>query len=136
MGSRAWIKIWCRNWLEGTLREEPPDIRGVWADLLALAGDGHYGDSGVIKASDNLGFTDGQITDLLKIDPELWQRAKERLQDTDRIKITEKGIITITNWQKYQPEYSRQKPYRQHQKATTIDPDKYVKGSLGRLVRR
>jgi hypothetical protein len=112
MGSRTWIKVYCDKWLEGTLREESPDIRGVWIDLLVLAGGGHYGDSGEIKLNNGVGFTDRQIAEILNISQALWHRAKARFIETDRIKVTQRGAISITNWSKYQSEYDRQKQYR------------------------
>lgn len=136
MGSRTWIKVYCDKWLEGTLREEAPDIRGVWIDLLTLAGAGHYGDSGEIKLNNGVGFTDKQISEILAIKLSLWRRAKRRFLQTNRIKIREKGAIFIINWAKYQSEYDRQKTYRQPQKATAIDPYKYTKGKYGHLVQR
>jgi hypothetical protein len=111
MGSRTWIKVYCEPWLGGTLREEKPEIRGVWIDLLVLAGSGQYGDTGEIKLRNGIGFTDKQIAEILNITKSLWRRAKQRFIETERIKVTEKGAISITNWGKYQSEYERQKPY-------------------------
>lgn len=112
MGSRTWIKVYCDNWIQGTLREETPDVRGIWADLLALAGSGQYGDTGEIKLTNGVGYTDEQIAQILCIKKSLWRKAKLRLVETERIKISPKGAISITNWSKYQSEYGRQKPYR------------------------
>lgn len=67
MGSRTWIKIYCDQWLNGTIREDSPELRGIWVDLLALAGSGKYGDSGEIKITDRVGFLDKQLADLLQI---------------------------------------------------------------------
>ena len=112
MGSRTWIKVYCDKWLEGTLREESPDIRGVWIDLLVLAGGGHYGDTGEIKLTNGVGYTDEQIAQILCIKKSLWRNAKLRLVETERIKISPRGAISITNWSKYQSEYERQRKYR------------------------
>jgi len=112
MGSRTWIKVYCDKWLEGTLRGDSPDIRGMWIDLLVLAGGGRYGDSGEIKLANGIGFTDKQIAEILQIKISLWRRAKQRFIDTERIKISPKGAIRIVNWSKYQSEYRRQKQYR------------------------
>ena len=46
MTSRTWIKVYCDKWLSGTIREEQPDVRSVWIDLLTLAGSGQFGDIG------------------------------------------------------------------------------------------
>jgi hypothetical protein len=112
MGSRTWIKVYCDNWIQGTLREETPDVRGIWADLLALAGSGQYGDTGEIKLTNGVGYTDEQIAQILCIKKPLWRKAKLRLMETERIRISRKGAISITNWSKYQSEYNRQKRYR------------------------
>jgi hypothetical protein len=122
MGSRTWIKVHCEKWLCGTVRDDPPDMRGVWIDLLVLAGAGRYGDSGEIKLSNSVGLTDHQIAKILTISLSLWLRAKRRFLETERIGITEGGVISITNWRKYQPEYERQKPYREAKK-TTAEPE-------------
>lgn len=112
MGSRTWIKIYCNKWLEDTISEESISIRGVWVSLLALAGNGKYGDSGQIMALRNVGFTDQQLTLMLKISPKMWGIARKRLLETDRISIENGNIIAIVNWKKYQSEYERQKPQR------------------------
>ncbi len=122
MGSRTWIKVYCNKWLEGTLREETSDVRGVWIDLLVLAGSGQYGDTGEIKLSNGVGFTDRQIAEILHISPALWRRAKARFIETGRIIMTPRGAISITNWSKYQSEYERQKPYRER-KAESPTPE-------------
>jgi hypothetical protein len=122
MGSRTWIKVYCNKWLEGTLREETPAIRSVWIDLLALAGDGQYGDTGEIKLTNGVSFTDKQIAEILHIPTSLWRRAKARFIETERIKVTPKGVISIINWTKYQSEYERQKPYRER-KPGSLTPE-------------
>jgi len=109
---RSWIKVHCREWVEGTLRAEVPEIRGVWADLLALAGNGPHHITGEIKLENGVGLSDSVICEILAIKPSLWRKAKQRFLETDRIKITSKGAISIVNWKKYQSEYARQKPYR------------------------
>ena len=113
MGRRTWVKIYADKWLRGTIREEPPEIRGIWIDLLTLAGDSAYGDEGIIRLAPGCGLTDEQICVILNIDNELWQRAKQRLIETERIKVTDNNEIIILNWLKYQSEYMRQKKYRE-----------------------
>jgi hypothetical protein len=137
MGSRTWIKVYCDKWLEGTLREETSDIRGVWIDLLTLAGAGRYGSDGEIRLINGIGLRDEQISRIFGIKPSLWRKAKTRFLETDRIKITENGAILITNWSKYQSEYERLKTYHHPQKGQQgVDPDKYIKGRYGQMVRR
>lgn len=113
MGSRTWFKVFSDKWLDGTIREEKPEVRGIWIDLLALASSGRYGDLGHVKLAKNLGFTDQQICTILNVEGNVWWDARNRLLETDRIKIdTSTNIIYITNWGKYQSEYNRQKKYR------------------------
>ncbi len=113
MSSRTWIKIYCDKWLTGTLREETANIRGIWTDILALAGNLTYGDEGQIKLpGGKIGLTDEQISTIFNIPLNEWLIAKERLQETKRIATVDGNIITINNWGKYQSEYSRQAKYR------------------------
>ncbi len=114
MGRRTWIKIFPDKWLRGTLREENPSVRGIWADVLALAGDSAYGDTGLIQLADHMGFTDEQIMAILHIEKEEWLEAKKRLIRTDRIKILKNNVIKVVNWKNYQSEYERQKRYRSY----------------------
>lgn len=113
MGSRTWIKIYCDRWLNGTIREETPEIRGIWVDLLVLAGSGKYGDSGEIKITDHVGFLDEQLADLLQISRQKWVTIKKKLMQTDRVIVKNNNIIAIKKWSKYQSEYERQRQYHQ-----------------------
>ena len=112
MGSRTWIKIYCDKWLNGSIREEELEVRAVWVDLLVLTGSGKYGDSGEVKITDEMGFLNQQLADLLQISTRKWKIISKRLQETDRICISEHNVITIKNWSKYQSEYERTNPYR------------------------
>ena len=112
MGQRTWIKIYCEKWLMGTLREETAELRGVWVDLLALAGNSTYGDIGKICLPNNVPLNDAQLGAILCVNGETWNRAKSRLIKTERIIVNEVGVIAIKKWQLYQSEYDRQKPQR------------------------
>ena len=112
MAHRNWVKLWCREWIEGTIRDEKSEIRGVWADLLALSGSSLHGDIGAIKLANGVGYTDNQMAEILHISRALWKRSKERFIESQRIEIAPKGAISIINWSKYQSDYQRQKQYR------------------------
>lgn len=112
MTSRNWIKVYCEKWISGTIREEQPDVRSVWIDLLTLAGSGQFGDIGEIKLPNGIGYTDVQIAEILHISRSLWRKSKQQFLDSQRIEITPKGAISIVNWSKYQSDYQRQKRYR------------------------
>jgi len=123
MGSRTWIKIYCDRWLNGSIREETPEVRGIWVDLLVLAGSGKYGDSGEIKITDQVGFLDKQLADLLQISVQKWVTCKKKLIKTKRVCIKNRNIIAIINWSKYQSEYNRQRIYRQPQGTSDNTPE-------------
>lgn len=134
MGRFTWIKIYCENWLRGSIRQEPPEIRGIWVDLLTLAGDSAYGDVGEIKLADKLGLTDKQLCQLLNITDDLLQKAKKRLIETERIKIDNDNVIIIINWQKYQSEYQRIRKYTKKNttKNTTKHTEKHTTKNTGK----
>jgi len=112
MSSRTWIKLYCDNWISGSLREEKLEVRGIWASLLALAGSGLYGDTGEIMIQNGVGLTDSQFQKVLHLSRKQWLHAKKRLLDSGRITVDGQNAIRIINWQKYQSEYNRTKKYR------------------------
>lgn len=112
MPHRTWFKIFAKEWLQGSLREETSELRGIWADVLALTATGDYADSGQIMVAKNVGYTDLQLKKVLQISHQRWLAAKKRLIKTERISVDGDNIITILNWKRYQSEYLRQKPYR------------------------
>lgn len=126
MGSRTWVKLFCDQWLSGSLREETPELRGIWSDLLALAGSGKYGDTGQISLPNGVGFSDPQFVLLLKLSKYQWQKAKKRLILTERIAVNSSNVIRILNWRKYQSEYERQKPYRNQKLQPEVTSDGYA----------
>lgn len=121
MKRRTWFKIFCDGWLRGTIRKESAITRSVFVDLLAMAGDSAYGEDGVIKLADNVGFDDDSISAYLNIEKEQWIEAKNMLffspknSDERRIEVIPLKVgfeIVILNWKKYQSDYSRTKSYR------------------------
>jgi len=126
---RAWVKLFCERWLRGSIRKEPLEVRAIFTDLLAMAGDAAYGDpdvasNGIIQLADCVGFTDESISGILNIPLETWLRAKDRLSnhpdpEENRIQVAPLShgfSIKILNWETYQSEYRRQKKYREAKK--------------------
>ncbi len=108
---RTWVKMWVAECLEGTIRFEfSPAERGVWYDLILLAGRCRI--PGIIAANENAPYPHSYIAGLLNIDQGLLQTTLEKCQKSDRIVEDERGIVLV-NWEHYQSEYERQKPYRQ-----------------------
>lgn len=130
---RTWVKMWVNECLQGTIRFDfGPDERGVWYDLIILAGNCRI--PGIISPNGNSPYPHKYIAGLLNIDLELLEKTLEKCQASGRIEETEQGI-KLVNWEHYQSEYERQKPYRQAKKVED-DPDKFTKGKLGHMVHR
>ena len=126
---RRWIKIWSNEWLKGSIRFDfTSEERGVWADLLALAGNCRQ--DGLISANETTPYPHSYIAGILNIPEALLEQVLDKCVKSDRISENSHGIA-ITNWAKYQSEYDRQKPYREKGK---IDPGKYTRGKFGHLV--
>ena len=115
MGSRSWVKIHCDKWLSqepDSIQQEPPEYRGLWTDMLALAGAGMCGDIGRIEILPGVGPTQEQLADGFSVHLELWQRFEARMIETQRIAIDSKRVIRILNWNEYQSEYGRLRKYK------------------------
>lgn len=110
-----WIKLWTEEVVKGTTFSELNACqRGIWFSLLALAGiDG----TGFIQAGADRKYTDEALSNILNVNSEDLIETKKILVKFNKIIVKESGIIEITNWCKYQDEYSRQKPYRITKKA-------------------
>ena len=108
---RNWIKLYVDQCLRGSMMIElDPAERYVWFGFLLLAGDCAH--EGLICATENSGYTDIQISDLLKVDVDLVKRAKRKFIKYEKVQQDENGIIQILKWHLYQSEYLRQKSYR------------------------
>lgn len=130
---RTWVKLFVTGWLHGSIRWQlEPDERGVWADLIAMAGE--CGKEGKICDNDGRAYPRQFIANTLNIPIELLDRTIAKCMHDGRIE-EKSDIIKITNWAVYQSEYERQKPYRQAKKVED-DPDKFTKGKLGHMVHR
>jgi len=129
---RTWVKFWVTGWLHGSIRWQlEPDERSVWADLICLAGE--CGHEGGITDNDGCPLPRSFVASQLNIPPELLDRTIAKCRHDGRLADSDTTII-ITNWQVYQSEYERQKPYRE--KAKAEDPDKYTTGKYGHMVQR
>ena len=112
--ARRWIKIWVQESLTGTMRFDfTPAERGVWYDLLVLAGNCRL--EGVIAAGPSKPYPHTWIAGTLNIPLNLLETTLRKCQDSERINDNSDGIH-ILNWSKYQSEYDRQKPYRKEKK--------------------
>lgn len=108
--ARRWVKLWVAESLRGTIRFDfSPAERGVWYDLLMLAGDSRQ--DGLIAPSSGVAYPLKWVAGTLNISLNLLQKTLEICKKSTRIEVNGSGI-RILNWQKYQSEYERQKPFR------------------------
>jgi len=129
----TWVKIHIAGWLHGSIRWQlEPAERGVWADLIVMAGQCLQG--GKICDNDGRAYPFDFIASQLHIPLELLESTISKSKEEGRVEVKD-GVIIISNWTAYQSEYERQKRYR-GQKPISDDPDKYVKGKTGHMVRR
>ena len=122
----TWVKININGWLHGSIRWQlDSEERGVWADLIVLAGQCLQG--GRICDNDKRPYPRNFISNQLNISQELLDRTIEKCRQEGRIDDRDDMII-ITNWKAYQSEYERQKQYRKKE-----DKD-YKAGAYGENV--
>jgi len=118
--SRKWYKVFPKPWLHGSIRWQLDAAeRGTWADLLAWAAECNHG--GLISDNDGRALPRSFIANQLNIEQTLLDRTIAKCKAEGRIKVEpEEGaeaiVITISNWNAYQSEYERQKPYREQKK--------------------
>jgi len=128
---KTWIKLYPLDCLEGSIRYQlEADERGVWYDLLNFAA--ICATPGIIADKDGRPYPHSFIANRLNISLELFERTLKKCQEEGRIYENETGIH-ITNWKAYQSEYERQKPYRKRKEE---DPDRFIKGKYGKVVKR
>lgn len=115
---RNWIKLYVDQCLRGTMMKELPyNERWLWFGILLLAGDSPF--EGKICITENIGYTDEQIAELLETPVDVYKSAKEKMLKHNKIKVDENNVILIVNWTRYQSEYSRLRVYKSRGKKGT-----------------
>jgi hypothetical protein len=126
---RNWIKLYVDQILRGSMMDELTiEERWVWIGLLLLAGDSPL--EGHVCITNRMGYTDDQISELIDVSIEIFQKAKEKMasDEIQKIEILDNNVIKIKKWKKYQSEYRRQRKYREsyNQKLQTkVIPENY-----------
>lgn len=106
-----WFKVYAEKWFMGSSRFElTVEQRAIWIDLLAKA-----------SMNEPPGQIDyyslEQLSHIFVVPLDLLKTALKRCEETTKVKHdTEKKMIVIMNWRKYQSEYQRQAPYRKKSK--------------------
>lgn len=117
---RTWVKLHVTGWLHGSIRWQfTSEERGVWADLIALAGE--IGQNGAICDNDGRPLPREFIANQLNIKQILLDRVIAKCRHEGRIADTD-NAIELTNWPRYQSEYDRQKKYRGERKKPAAKP--------------
>lgn len=109
---RQWIKLWTAESLRGSIRFDlTPAERGVWYDLLAMAGESRT--PGIIQATEGVAYPRPWLAQTLNIPLELLEDTLEKLQTTNRISING-DCIHIVNFDYYQARRDENEPKSQH----------------------
>ena len=119
--------------LRGSIRLELDTAeRGIWYDLLLFAGACRK--PGQISANPVMPYPHDFIAGTLKIPLEFFEATLIKLEEQGRIHENETGIH-IVNWDKYQSEYQRQKPYRDLEEKPTKQLPLPVDEKLASLIK-
>lgn len=139
---RTWVKLDCNGILRGSINYQLTlEQQAVWIKLFAYSAV-CGGEPGYISDNDGKAMPDWYIAQELHCSVELLNITVEKCIDEGRMSKNGKGVFRITNFEIYQfTEYDRQKPYRERKKLLkrpqdNPDPDKYVKGKGGHMVKR
>jgi len=107
-------KIDSLRWLDGSIREDlSPEERGVWADLLALAGLTREPRRGYIERSEGIPYTHEVLLTRLNISAELFERTVLKCVKEGRLEVLPDGTMIITNWARYNDTTT----FREHRRA-------------------
>lgn len=109
---KHWRKSWSYDNIFGSSRFDfDAAQRGVWNDLLDLA-DISRVKRGLISPAEGQAYTHAYIAGILNVPLELLNATIALCIKKERV-IENGSGIGIVNWNKYQSDYDRQKPYRQ-----------------------
>ncbi len=133
---RSWVKMDCQGCLHGSINYQLTlEEQAIWFKLImysAVCG----GEPGFICDNDGQAMPKEYIAQELHCPPKILETTLEKCTEEGRIKVNSSGI-EIINFNAYQfTEYDRQKPYREAKKQRDVDPDKYIKGKYGGVVKR
>lgn len=137
INKRTWVKLDCHGVLHGsinwlfTLEEQ-----AVFLKLIPMAAT-YCKVPGIISDNEGQPLPKDFIAQELHCPLSVLESVIKKGADDNCIKETLNGLQLI-NFEHYQfTEYDRQRPYRERKKAVAqVDPDKFVKGKYGHLVKR
>lgn len=108
---RTWIKLWVDQCLRGSMIAElTPEQRWTFIGLLLLAGDSEIPGT-IYRRKDEdgnlLGYTNAVLADTLGIPEDSVAPDLTRMAEKGKIEMDHRGVISISNWAKYQSDYDR-----------------------------
>lgn len=132
---RGWVKF-TKSWLTSSInyRMEMSE-QLVFSKLIVMADE--YGPvPGLISDNDFRAMPHDYLAHLACCPVEILEATLEKGKKDDSIYENGQGIF-MTHFDDYQfTEYDRQQPYRQAKKERDENPDKYIQGKLGKMVKR
>lgn len=133
---RSWVKMDCQGCLHGSINYQLSlEEQAVWFKLImysAVCG----GEAGYICDNDSKPMPLEYIAQELHCPLETLETTLKKCTEEGRVNVNSTGI-EIINFAAYQfTEYDRQRPYRQAKKERDENPDKYIGGKYGPLVKR
>lgn len=130
------MKIDCNGILHGSINWQLTLAeQAIWIKLIAYS-EVSGGPPGMISDNDSKPIPKEYLAHEFHCDIETLNSCMDKCIEDGRISDNSRGI-QIINFEAYQfSEYDRQKPYRQAKKLDEIDPDKFVKGKYGKMVKR
>jgi hypothetical protein len=108
---RTWVKLYVDQCLRGSMIAElSPTQRWMFVGLILLAGDSPV--PGIVYRRKNedgipIGYSDSVLADTLGVDESDIQPGLFRMVEKSKISVDSLGVITVSNWGKYQSEYER-----------------------------
>ena len=132
---RGWVVL-RKSWLTSSInyRMELNEM-AVFSKLIVMADE--YGPvPGLISDNDFRPMPHDYLAHLACCTLEIFESTIKKGIDDDSIYENSHGIF-LTHFDEYQfTEYDRQKPYRQAKKEAAEDPDRFIKGKYGGVVKR
>jgi len=149
---RTWVKMDCEGLLRGSinylfsdLNIEDIDIedvialacQAVWLKMIAFS-EVCGGRPGFIEDNNMRGYPIKYTARALQCPVHILQNVMNIMRSDSAIKIHDSGSVELINFNHYQfSEYDRQKKYRnKDNNGNGTDPDKYIEGKYGQVVKR
>lgn len=108
---RIWVKLYVDQCLRGSMIAElSPTQRWMFVGLILLAGDSPIPGQVYRRKDENglpVGYSDAVLADTLGVDESEIRPGIARMVEKSKVFVDALGVISISNWTKYQSEYER-----------------------------